>query len=159
MPDISLSEDFIKRLKVKVYLKEPDARLYLCGEPKQHNQDGSSYFVIPAHQRQYIKDIMPHYIVGEEYLEEKKSIKSLLNTKYALNPRQIQALHYLLAQGEGSYVNPSSYEALSGISRPTAIADLKAIEKMNLVSSKKVGKYVRYYGTPLLQKAVIRKDT
>ena len=73
MPDISLSEDFIKRLKVKVYLKEPDARLYLCGEPKQHNQDGSSYFVIPAHQRQYIKDIMPHYIVGEEYLEEKKN--------------------------------------------------------------------------------------
>ena len=73
MPDISLSENFINRLKVKVYLKEPDARLTLCGEPKQFNPDGSSYFVIPSHQRQYIKDIMPHYIVGEEYLEEKKN--------------------------------------------------------------------------------------
>lgn len=92
----------------------------------------------------------------ERKIEENKNIQNLFNTEYALNPRQIQALHYLITQGEGSYVNPSSYEVLCGISRTTAIADLKAIEKMKLVESKKAGKYVRYYGTQLLQQ--IRKD-
>ena len=64
-----------------------------------------------------------------------------------------------MAQGKGSYVNPSSYEALCGISRTTAIADLKAIESMKLVESKKIGKYVRYYGTELLQKAITKRVT
>lgn len=92
----------------------------------------------------------------ERKIEENKNIQNLFHINYALNSRQIQALHYLLAQGEGSYVNPSSYEALCGISRTTAIADLKAIERMKLVESKKIGKYVRYYGTSLLQNAIYK---
>jgi DNA-binding MarR family transcriptional regulator len=83
--------------------------------------------------------------------EENKNIQNLFNSSYILNPRQIQALHYLIAQGEGSYVNPSSYEVLCGISRTTAISDLKSLEKMKLVESKKTGKYMRYYGTQLLR--------
>lgn len=94
----------------------------------------------------------------ERKLEENKNIQNLFNTEYDLNPRQIQALHYLFAQGEGSYVNPSSYEVLCGISRTTAIADLKAIERMRLVESKKIGKYVRYYGTQLLQELLSKKN-
>ncbi len=94
----------------------------------------------------------------ERKIEENKNIQNLFNTEYSLNPRQIQALHYLVAQGVGSYVNPSSYEVLCGISRTTAIGDLKAVEKMGLVTSKKIGKYVRYYGTELLQEAIMRKE-
>jgi Fic family protein len=87
----------------------------------------------------------------ERKMEENKNLQNLFHTAYALNPRQIQALHYLLVQGEGSYVNPSSYEVLCGISRTTAISDLKSIEKLKLVEGKKVGKYMRYYGTQLLR--------
>ncbi|MBI2443308.1 MAG: Fic family protein [Candidatus Levybacteria bacterium] len=94
----------------------------------------------------------------ERKLEENKKIQTLFHANYNLNPRQIQALHYLLSQGEGSYVNPSSYEVLCGISRTTAIADLKAIERMKLVESKKIGKYVRYYGTQLLKDAIGKND-
>jgi Fic family protein len=106
------------------------------------------------HMRKLMQALKNFEAYLERKIEENKDIQSLFNAKYALNPRQIQALHYLLAQGEGSYVNPSSYEALCGISRTTAIADLKAIEKMNLVTSRKVGKYMRYYGTQLLQDAI-----
>jgi len=106
------------------------------------------------HMRKLMQALKNFKAYLERRIEENKDIQNLFNAKYALNPRQIQALHYLLAQGEGSYVNPSSYEALCGISRTTAIADLKAIERMNLVTSKKVGKYMRYYGTQLLQEAV-----
>lgn len=94
----------------------------------------------------------------ERKIQENKDAQNLFHTAYELNPRQVQALHYLLAQGEGSYVNPSSYEVLCGISRTTAIADLKAIERMKLVESKKIGKYVRYYGTQLLQDSLIKKS-
>ena len=90
----------------------------------------------------------------ERKIEENKNIQNFFDKTFSLNPRQIQALHYLFAQGEGSYVNPSSYEALCGISRPTAISDLKALQRMNLIESKKVGKYMRYYGTKLLQDTI-----
>jgi Fic family protein len=109
------------------------------------------------HMRKLMQALENFKAYLERKMEENKSVQNLFNTKYALNPRQIQALHYLLVQGEGSYVNPSSYEALCGISRPTAIADLKAIEKMNLVIGKKVGKYLRYYGTQHLQEAISKK--
>lgn len=89
-------------------------------------------------------------------MDENKNIEGLFQSRFDLNPRQIQALHYLLTKGDGFYINPSSYEALSGVSRTTAISDLKAIEKMGLVLSKKVGKYVRYYGTATLKKATIK---
>ena len=88
--------------------------------------------------------------------EQNKNMEGLFQERFNLNPRQIQALHYLLTKGDGFYINPSSYEALSGVSRTTAISDLKAIERMRLVTSKKVGKYVRYYGTSELQKATVK---
>lgn len=72
MSEISLSEGFVNKLKVKVFLKTPDDRLILCGEPKQKGGDGKEFFVIPAHQGKYIKDTIPHYEVGEEFVEEKK---------------------------------------------------------------------------------------
>lgn len=72
MSEISLSEGFVNKLKVKVFLKTPDDRSLLCGEPKQRGEDGREFFVIPAHQGKYIGDTIPHYEVGEEFVEEKK---------------------------------------------------------------------------------------
>ena len=89
-------------------------------------------------------------------IEENENIQNLFSSDYALNPRQIQALYYLLTKSESSYINPSSYEALCGISRTTAISDLKKIHKLHLVDRKKIGKYVRYYGTPLLKESMIK---
>ena len=70
-------------------------------------------------------------------MEENKNIQNLFDSSYALNPRQIQALHYLMAQGKGSMSILFITEASCGINRTTAIADLKAIESMKLVESKK----------------------
>jgi len=145
-------------LPISLVIREAPIKYGMAYVYSEQDDLDLTYF-FDFHMRKLMQALKNFKAYLERKIEENKSIQSLFNTKYALNPRQIQALHYLLAQGEGSCVNPSSYEALSGISRPTAIADLKAIEKMNLVSSKKVGKYVRYYGTPLLQKAVIRKGT
>lgn len=93
----------------------------------------------------------------ERKMEENKNFQHLFHTDYNLNQRQVQALQYLLAQGEGSYVNPSSYEALCGISRTTAISDLKSMGKMKLVEKKKIGKYMHYYGTQVLRDAIKKR--
>ncbi len=108
------------------------------------------------HMRKLMQALKSFKAYLQRKIEENKNIQNLFRAEYALNPRQIQALHYLLTKGEEYYINPSSYEALCGISRTTAISDLKIIEKMGLVKSNKVGKYVRYYGTDLLQQAINR---
>src|SRR3989338_960819 len=110
------------------------------------------------HMRKLMQALKNFKAYLQRKIDENKNIKNLFKAEYALNPRQIQALYYLVTKGDGYYINPSSYEALCGISRTTAISDLKTIEKMGLVKSNKVGKYVRYYGTELLQRA-INKDT
>lgn len=122
-------------------------------------QDGYdlTYFY-DFHMRKLLQALTNFNSYLDRKIKENNEVQNLFQSAYALNPRQIQAMRYLLSQGEGSYVNPSSYEALSGISRTTAIADLKSIEAMKLVQSKKVGKYVRYYGTPSLKDALQKKS-
>ena len=118
-------------------------------------QDDSDFtYFYDFHMRKLMQALKNFRAYLQRKIEENKNIQNLFSTDYALNPRQIQALHYLITKGDGYYINPSSYEALCGISRTTAISDLKAVEKMGLVKSNKVGKYVRYYGTDLLQKAI-----
>lgn len=144
-------------LPISLVIKEAPIRYGMAYVYSEQDNFDLTYFY-DFHMSKLMQALKNFKAYLERKIEENKNIQNLFNKEYALNPRQIQALHYLLAQGEGSYVNPSSYEVLCGISRTTAIADLKAIERMKLVESKKIGKYVRYYGTPLLQKAVNKKN-
>lgn len=140
-------------LPISLVIKEAPTQYGMAYVYSEQDDFDLTYFY-DFHMRKLMQALKNFEAYLERKILENKNIQNLFHTAYALNPRQIQALHYLLTQGEGSYVNPSSYEVLCGISRTTAIADLKAIEKMKLVESKKIGKYVRYYGTPLLQNAI-----
>lgn len=144
-------------LPISLVIKEAPIQYGMAYVYSEQDDLNLTYFY-DFHMRKLMQALKNFKAYLERKIQENKDIQNLFHTAYALNPRQIQALHYVLAQGEGSYVNPSSYEVLCGISRPTAIADLKAIEKMGLVESKKIGKYVRYYGTPLLQHAVQKEN-
>lgn len=144
-------------LPISLVIKEAPIQYSMAYVYSEQDDLDLTYFY-DFHMRKLMQALKNFKAYLERKIEENKDIQKLFHTTYALNTRQVQALHYLLAQGEGSYVNPSSYEVLCGISRTTAIADLKAIERMKLVESKKIGKYVRYYGTQLLQDA-IRKDS
>jgi hypothetical protein len=72
---MSLIEDFKKQVKVKVVKSENDGRVLLCGEPVQVGDDGKEFFVIPAHQAEYVKTTCPGWIVGEEFMPEVKAEK------------------------------------------------------------------------------------
>jgi Fic family protein len=143
-------------LPISLVIKEAPIQYGMSYVYSEQDDFDLTYFY-DFHMRKLMQALKNFKAYLERKIEENRNIQSLFHTAYALNPRQIQALHYLLAQGEGSYVNPSSYEALCGISRTTAIADLKAIERMKLVERKKIGKYVRYYGTQLLQETILKK--
>lgn len=140
-------------LPISLVIKEAPAQYGMAYIYSEQDGFDITYFY-DFHMRKLLQASKNFKAYLERKIEENKSMQKLFDTTYALNSRQVQALHYLLAQGEGSYVNPSSYEALCGISRTTAIADLKAIERMRLVVSRKIGKYVRYYGTQLLQDTI-----
>ena len=83
--------------------------------------------------------------------QENKKTEKLLHTNFTLNERQKQVLHYLIVRDESGYTTPSAHQTLYGISRPTAISDLKDLERKGLVISKKVGLYVKYYATNKLR--------
>lgn len=140
-------------LPISLVIKEAPIQYGMAFVYSEQDDYDFTYFY-DFHMRKLMQALKNFKAYLERKIEENNKLQSLFFTSFELNPRQIQALHYLLSQGEGSYVNPSSYEVLCGISRPTAIADLKALERMKLVESKKNGKYVRYYGTSLLRQTM-----
>jgi Fic family protein len=144
-------------LPISLVIKEAPIKYGMSFVYSEQDDFDLTYFY-DFHMKKLMQALSNFKAYLERKIEENKKIRNIFHGEYTLNPRQIQALHYLLAQGEDSYVNPSSYEVLCGISRTTAIADLKAIERMNLVTSKKVGKYVRYYGTSLLREAISKQS-
>ena len=147
----------LQYLPISLVIKEAPIQYGMAYIYSEQDDFDITYFY-DFHMRKLMQALTNFKAYLERKTEEDRNLQSLFNSAFALNPRQIQALHYLLVQGEGAYVNPSSYEALCGISRTTAISDLKAIEKMKLVESKKIGKYVRYYGTTLLEKTMTKRN-
>lgn len=137
-------------LPISLMIKEAPTQYGMAFVYSEQDDFDLTYF-FDFHMRKLMQASKNFKAYLERKMEENRNIQYLFHSSYALNPRQIQALHYLIAQREGSYVNPSSYEVLCGISRTTAISDLKSLEKMKLVESKKTGKYMRYYGTQLLR--------
>ncbi len=146
----------LQYLPISLVIKEAPAQYGMSYIYSEQDDFDITYFY-DFHMRKLMQALHNFKAYLERKIEDNRNLQTLFQAKYNLNPRQVEALHYLLTQGEGSYVNPSSYEALCGISRTTAIADLKALEKINLVESKKVGKYVRYYGTQILSNILIKK--
>ncbi len=140
-------------LPISLVIKEAPIQYGMAYIYSEQDDFDLTYFY-DFHMRKLIQALDNFKAYLQRKIEQNKNVQNLFSAKYSLNPRQIQALHYLLVQGETSYVNPSSYEALCGISRTTAIKDLKTIELIGLVKSKKIGKYVRYYATNLLQQAI-----
>lgn len=145
-------------LPISLVIKEAPIQYGMAYVYSEQDDYDLTYFY-DFHMRKLMQALKNFEAYLERKVQENKAMQNLFQTTYDLNPRQIQALHYLLLQGEGSYVNPSSYEVLCGISRTTAISDLKAIEKIKLVESKKMGKYVRYYGTKTLTNATQKGST
>lgn len=69
---MSLRDKFDSLIKVRINVPDTDTRNFLCGSPVQSDAEGR-FFVVPAHQADYIGTMFPGYEVGEEY--EDKPVK------------------------------------------------------------------------------------
>lgn len=87
------------------------------------------------------KKLFENY-VAKKTLEEKDLNKIAFEKD--LNNRQEQILKDINVN-KLSYITLKSYRNIFDISKPTAIKDLKDLEKKDLLNSKKFGKEVRYY--------------
>lgn len=103
------------------------------------------------HIRKIMKSIENFNEYIDKIVKENRKIDELLGRSYSLNDRQKQLLHYLLAEGESAYATVLSHRTLNNIGRITAARDLKDLEKKNLLIAKKVGKFVNYYSSQMLQ--------
>lgn len=80
---------------------------------------------------------------------ESRKMFAVARSKHHLNERQIQLLRYLYKNEQASTtlkIHSQIYE----ISRVTAARDLKSLEALEILTSEKVGKEVRYRGTSKL---------
>lgn len=88
---------------------------------------------------------------------ENRQIDQLTGPKYALNDRQKQLLHHLVA-GEGAYATITTHQTLNGISRLTADRDLKYLTQKELTTAIKVGRTYQFYASEKLRSALKKKN-
>ncbi len=103
------------------------------------------------HMRKIIEALNNFYFYIDRKTKENRTLENKLEKDFALNERQKELLRYFLVKGDDTYITPSSYIELYKVSRMTASSDLKYLEKVDLIASKKIGKYVRYSGTKKLK--------
>jgi len=108
----------------------------------------------------HIRKIMQSLEEFKKYVDkvnaENKHIDVTLGKKITLNDRQKQLIHYLLSETEGGYVTVSSHMVLNNIARRTAFSDLKQLEQKKLFTSRKEGKFTRYYVSDRLKELALK---
>jgi Fic family protein len=91
----------------------------------------------------------------QNYIEKTRKTNKLVafeaRTKFSLNDRQIQLLKYLSTDKDHS-TQIVSYQTFNGVSRATAINDLKELSQKGLTRKRKIGRNVFYYGTEEISK-------
>lgn len=78
--------------------------------------------------------------------KENMQMANISKTKYHLNDRQIQLLRYY-SKNKDESTSTKTHMNVNQISRLTATKDLKGLEKMDFVISRKIGKAIHYFGT------------
>jgi Fic family protein len=115
-------------------------------------QDGSdmTYF-ISYHIERLVKatDELKDYVSKID--AENKQIDSIIDPKYALNDRQKQLIHYLVAENMNATATITSHQTLNGISRLTADRDLKDLQEKGLVANIKVGRTYNFFASEKLK--------
>jgi len=108
-------------------------------------QDGLdiTYFY-DFHLRKILQAIKEFQSYLENKIKENKKVDVIISKKAVLNERQKQLVHYFISDPNPS-TTVSSHSVLNDISRQTAAKDLKQLESVKFLYSKKEGKYVRYY--------------
>lgn len=96
-----------------------------------------------------------------EYVEEKYSdntkISRLIREKYPFNDRQIQLVRYFLDKGHEN-TTLMTHMHIHGISRPTAMRDFAELAEQGLVTAKKIGRKIFYYGTDKIANEFLDRD-
>ena len=90
----------------------------------------------------------------EEYVihvkEENMRMAKLSKTKYHLNDRKVQLLRYY-SKNKDESTSIKTHMNINQISRLTAIKDLKGLEQLGFVTSRKIGKEIHYFGTEKIE--------
>lgn len=81
----------------------------------------------------------------DKVINENKQVDNLVGKDISLNERQKQVIHHLIAEGENAYVTTNTQMIINRVGRLTARKDLIELERKNLLTSKKVGKVIRFY--------------
>lgn len=83
--------------------------------------------------------------VNRKSTENLALISRIKNIAPNLNERQIQAIRYL-SQNANNYTTPSSYSKLFSVTRKTASNDLHLLQQLDLVTSRRNGNKIEFYG-------------
>jgi Fic family protein len=115
-------------------------------------QDGSdmTYF-IAYHIERLVKatDELKQYVSNID--TENQQIDAIIDPKYALNDRQKQLIHYVVASANNTSATITSHQTLNGISRLTADRDLKDLQQKGLLMSVKIGRTYHFYASTNLK--------
>ncbi len=108
--------------------------------------DNDLTYFIAYNVDKIIQAIEEFDVYAERKWKENAYMAKLSRGKYKLNDRQIQLLRYYYKNKDAT-TSIKTHMKINETSRITAMKDLKKLEDMKFVNSKKVGKTIYYYGT------------
>ncbi|MGI8420043.1 MAG: Fic family protein [Candidatus Levyibacteriota bacterium] len=139
----------IAYIPISLVIKESSTQYGMAYVYSEQDDFDLTYFY-DYHMRKIMLALEDFNIYVEKKIGENNQDEKILFSNIILNERQKEVLHYLMVRDGAAYTTPSIHQNLYNISRTTAIADLKDLEKKELIKGKKDGIYVKYYATDKL---------
>lgn len=143
----------IQYLPVSLAIKKSASQYGMAYVYTEQDDFDLTYFY-DFHMRKILQSLKEFDNYIRKKVLDNKDIEKKIEEKFQLNDRQKELLRYLLVKGRNSYVTPSSYVTLYKISRMTAFKDFKNMEKLGLLTSKKVGRNMKYFATSKIRNLI-----
>lgn len=130
-------------LPISTVIKKAPAQYamsYICSE--QDNNDVTYFY--DFHIKKIIFALEEFKAYLSKKIAENKEVDRIIKQELPLNERQKLLIHYFLSDPRPS-TSVSSYATINAVARQTAAKDLKKLVKVGLITSRREGKYIRYY--------------
>ena len=138
-------------LPISSIIKRSPVQYSMAYTYAEQDELDATYFY-DYHIRKILQSIEEFDSYISRIVSENKKIDSVLKESIVLNERQKQLLYYLVSEGNEANVTIGSHQTLNNISRQTAYRDLKYLKTKELLTTKSVGKFTRYFPSDKLNK-------
>jgi len=135
-------------LPISAVIKKSPIQYAMAYIYSEQDSEDLTYF-LDYNMRKVVQSISDFEDYVEKQIKQNKKVEKIINEKIILNERQKQLVFYFISDQRAS--TTTSHSIVNNVARQTAAKDLKKLEDLDLIQTRREGKYVRYYATDKLK--------